>query len=66
MHKWKIYCEVSGGVTGYRAAWLKKDGKEQVFFVKAEAIVEAQRLNEKLNSNPFRTAEFKYTVIGYE
>jgi hypothetical protein len=58
-----ILCEVSGGVTGYRSAYLKRDGKIVEFECRDEAEQEARRLNEKTNGNPYRTADFHYTVV---
>lgn len=60
----KILCEVRGGVTGYRSAFLKKDGEEVTFTDRNAAEVEAMRLNRKKNGSPYRTAAFQYTVIG--
>ncbi len=39
-----IWTTVSGGITGYRAAWLKHDDAEVVFATQAEAEAEAGRL----------------------
>jgi len=39
-----IWCQVSGGVTGHRQAWLKANGKVQTFATLAEAEAEAERL----------------------
>jgi len=58
----RILCEVSGGVTGYRCAYLKKDGREIKFKTQAEAEAEAARLNERTNLNPYSTADFRYTI----
>lgn len=57
-----VYCEVSGGVTGYRAAWLKDgDGKESTFDSLDAANEEAAQLNSR-SRNPYQTASFRYTV----
>ena len=66
MTKYGIFCEVSGGVTGYRCAWLKAgDGKERVFKNMETARAEARRLSEKTNGNPYRKADFRYSVREY-
>jgi hypothetical protein len=59
---YRILCEVSGGMTGYRSAYLKKDGQQVEFTTEAEAEAEAARLNKQMNGNPHRTADFRYTV----
>lgn len=58
----RILCEVSGGMTGYRSGYLKNNGREVEFETEAEAAAEAARLNEQMNGNPHRTANFRYTV----
>lgn len=61
--KWKIWCQVSGGVTGYRAMWLKEgDGEEASFTTREEAEREAAKLTERANANAYRTASFCYTA----
>lgn len=58
-----IWCEVWGGVTGPREAWLKdNDGLRRVFATRDEAEAEAARLNDKFGRNPNRKAEFSYTA----
>jgi hypothetical protein len=57
-----IWCEVSGGVTGYRCAWLKSDGEIQTFETREAAEVEAARLMKATNGNPHRVASFSYSV----
>jgi len=57
-----IWCEVSGGVTGYRCAWMKNNGVLGKFATRDEAEKEAHARNEKANGNPYRTADFRYTV----
>jgi hypothetical protein len=57
-----IWCEVWGGVTGHRCAWLKSNGEQQRFTSRDEAEAEAMRLNEQTNGNPHRTASFRYSV----
>jgi hypothetical protein len=62
MTKWGIFCEVWGGITGRRSAWLKSNGKLAVFSSREEAEAEAKLCNDKTNGNPHRTASFAYTV----
>lgn len=62
MNRYFIMCRVSGGVTGTREAPLKSHGEIQFFDSKAEAAQEAARLNDRMNGNPFRTADFRYWV----
>jgi hypothetical protein len=61
----KILCEVSGGVTGYRRSFLKngKTGDIQYYDLFEDADEEAHRLNTERNGNPFRKASFSYTVV---
>jgi len=54
-----VRCRVSGGVTGTREAWLKRDGQVAEFATHAEAEAEAQRLTTSMNG-PYRTADFRY------
>lgn len=63
---YRILCEVSGGVTGYRAAYLKDQGVEQVFDALEQAEAVAGNLNATKNSNPYRTADFRYTVEPFQ
>jgi hypothetical protein len=58
---YRILCEVSGGVTGYRNAYLKNGGVEVIFPDKETAETEAARLMKKTNG-PYRTADFRYTA----
>ena len=58
----RIWCRVSGGVTGTREAWLKSDGGVVEFGDRAAAEAEARRLNEKMN-HPYATADFRYSVV---
>jgi hypothetical protein len=63
--KFGIWCEVWGGVTGHRTAWLKniKDStKVWEFDDETEAQVMAAHYQNSTNSNPHRTANFSYTV----
>jgi hypothetical protein len=46
-----IWCEVWGGVTGHRGAWLKAGGvRLAVFETLAEAEAEARRLTMRMNN----------------
>jgi hypothetical protein len=58
----RIWCEVWGGVTGHRTAWLKDDIGIATFATREEAEAEAARLNASGNNNPHRKANFSYTV----
>lgn len=58
-----VWCEVSGGVTGYNAAALKnKDGSVRYFDTYAEAEAEARRCQEWANLPPRGLACFRYTA----
>lgn len=59
-----IWCEVWGGQTGSRAAWLKSDGKMVVYETKAEAEARAAFYNDLRNNggNFYGTATFRYTA----
>jgi hypothetical protein len=56
-----IWCEVSGGVTGHRSAWLKQDGRHRLFSDRKAAAAVATVLNASANSRHARAA-FRYTV----
>jgi hypothetical protein len=56
-----IWCEVSGGVTGYRCAWMKSNG-ELLVLTQEQAEQEAARRTKEKNSSPYRTADFTYTA----
>jgi hypothetical protein len=58
----RIWCEVSGGVTGTREAWLKSAGNIYETRNREEAESEAKRLRDSIGSNPYRTASFRYSV----
>lgn len=64
MSKFKIYCEVSGGTTGYRCGYLKKNGVAIVFDTQAEADTAAKDLNVAMNG-PHAVATFRYTVKDF-
>jgi hypothetical protein len=59
---WGVWCEVWGGVTGRRRAWLKDDGRPAEFGSRAEAEAEARRLNASVGGNPRRKAQFRYSA----
>lgn len=59
--KYRIFCEVSGGVTGSRCAFLKHEGREAIFDDKDSAELEAARLTKRANG-PYATATFRYTA----
>ena len=58
-----IMCNVSGGVTGTRSAWLKSNGQVVTFITLDDANARARELEHKLNSNPYRTADFSYRAM---
>lgn len=58
----KIWCEVRGGQTGPRSAWLKDDeGREREFADRRKAETEASRLTLLMNGGP-GPARYRYTV----
>jgi len=60
--KFRIWSEVSGGVTGSRAAWLKgEDGMPRTFETRKEAEAEAKSLDKRMNRDGAR-ASFSYSV----
>ena len=61
MNKYRILCEVSGGVTGYNASYLKIGGKPITFDDKGHAEEVALSHQAKANG-PYATASFKYSV----
>ncbi len=58
----KIWCEISGGVTGYRAAYLKSKGVIITFPTEAAAQKHADHLTMIANRAIHSTANHKYTV----
>lgn len=56
-----IWCEVNGRM-GYRQSWLKRDDEVAEFLTKQDAEEEVERLNARMNGNPYRTASFRYSV----
>ena len=60
---YRIWCTVSGGVTGTRSAWLKKTGDEVAQFrSREEAEEEATRLEREMNG-PNAKASFYYRAV---
>jgi len=57
--RYRIWAEVSGGVTGSRAGWLKASGKIKEFPSREAAEREAAHLSDTMKSP---TARFRYTV----
>lgn len=57
-----IWCEVSGGVTGYRCAWLKQDDAVAHFRTLEDAQRQARYLTAKAMANAHRKADFSYTA----
>ena len=64
MSKFKIFCQVSGGPTGYRCAYLKKNGRQIVFDTQDAAEIEANKLTAAMNT-PYAVATFRYTVEDF-
>jgi len=61
MAKFRIWCRVSGGLTGTREAWLKKrNGKIYETKNRTTAQKEASRLNKTMGKNSM--ASFRYSV----
>ena len=59
MLTYKIWCEVSGGLLGPGATWLKRSGVEFETRDENEAKATALELNNRKRNSP---ATFKYTV----
>jgi hypothetical protein len=55
-----VWCEVWGGHTGNRAAWLKWNGVPQEFATLAEAEAEAQKMTDGLSNSG--QARFRYSA----
>jgi hypothetical protein len=62
MKMYGIWCQVSGGITGYRAAWLKSKGEQRTFQTLQEAELYAKRLTEDRMHNRYRTADYHYSA----
>ena len=58
--KWGVWCEVSGGVTGSRSAWMKREGKVIAFDTREEAEAEAKAARTSVSR--FSQASFRYTA----
>ena len=59
--RYRIWCTVSGGMTGTRQAWLKKkDGKIYETSNKTSATKKAQHLNATMGKNSM--VRFRYEV----
>jgi hypothetical protein len=56
---YRIWCTVSGGVTGPREAWLKSNGEIREFPTRELADAEANRLNSRYRGP---VVQFNYTV----
>lgn len=57
----RVFCEVSGGVTGYRCSYMKRNGEEMIFASKEAAELAAHNAMRQMNG-PYAVARFKYTV----
>jgi hypothetical protein len=62
MSTYIVMCRVSGGITGTREGPLKNEGRVVIFTDKDVAQSEADRLDEQMNGNPHRQADFRYWV----
>jgi hypothetical protein len=61
---WGVWCEVWGGVTGRRTAWLRHNDTIAEYATREEAEAEARRCMDGLS--PYRKAEFRYTAREME
>jgi hypothetical protein len=60
---YRVWCVVSGGVTGTRQAWLKDgDGLVREWTDRAEAERQANVLTRRMNYHPLAKATFQYLV----
>jgi hypothetical protein len=62
---YRIWCKVSGGITGTREAWLKANGKICEYATREQAAQVARDLNERSNRSG-ATADYRYSVIEHE
>lgn len=62
---WGVWCEVWGGVTGRREAWLKQNGKVALFATRGAAAGEAARHMSRQMGAPHRTANYRYSAKEY-
>lgn len=60
--RYGVWCAVWGGVTGHRESWLKERDRIREFSTLTEAACCAADLNQRTNGNPYRKANFSYTV----
>lgn len=58
---YRIWCEVSGGVTGHQESWLKDNGKIYETNSKVTAQNKAKRLNATMGKNS--STRFRYSVV---
>lgn len=63
MCKYGIWCVVSGGVSGLRMGWMKRDGQTLVIETEAEAIAIAAWARKSVAG--FTNARFEYTAKEY-
>jgi hypothetical protein len=59
---YRIWCQVSGGVTGTGEGWLKRNSEVVTFESQDEAEAYARELRERNNSQ-YAKARFRYTVV---
>lgn len=57
-----VWCKVWGGVTGHREGWFRQDGVKQEFPSAESAEEVAQTLMRNIADDPYRKAEYSYTV----
>jgi len=62
IHRYGIWCRVSGGVTGTREAWAKDKNGRMEFASREEAEKLAAHYTKQTMGNPYRTADYRYTV----
>ena len=67
MSKFRILCEVSGGVTGNRSGYFKQKGVVVICHSRAEAKAWVEQLRSKAQSGADygNTANYCYTVERY-
>ena len=59
--RYGVWCEVWGGVTGHRSAWLKNKSTLASFATLADAEAEAERLRAT-SARSLSRASFRYTA----
>ncbi len=62
--RYGVWCEVSGGVTGDRESWLKRDGVLELFATREEAADRADAIRAKISGRG--PATFRYTARRYD